>query len=160
MDSSQQKRKKKRKRRWEEDLGPASNPPLPLWIVEREKHQFSGMDGGLGISRRFATLHATGEEGGTAKDILGIYNATDSNSHGRLTADATETRSRINLRNRGRIGTWNLQTLYQTGRLASVIQEMNRCGISTLAIAETHWIGKKHRYRKWRVGHILWKPGS
>ena len=34
--------------------------------------------------------------------------------------------------------------MYQTEKLASVIQEMNRCNISALGIAETHWTGKGH----------------
>ena len=112
--------------------------------MEREKHQFSDMDGGLGTSRRLAALHATGEEGETVKDISGTYDATNSNPHGRFVADDTGVRSRINLRSKARIGTWNVRTLYQTGKLVNVIQEMNRCGISAIGIAETHWTGKGH----------------
>ena len=83
------------------------------------------MDGGLGTSRRLAALHATGEEGETAKNILGTYGATDSNSHGRFVADDTEVRGRINLRNREGIETWNVRTLHQAEKLANVIQKMN-----------------------------------
>ena len=112
--------------------------------MEREKHQFSDMGGGLGTSMRLAALHATGEEGETVKDTSGAYDATNSNSHERFVADDTGVCSRINLRNKARIGTWNVRTLYQTGKLANVIQEMNRCGISALGIAETPWTGKGH----------------
>ena len=112
--------------------------------MEREKHQFSDMDGGLGTYRRLAALHATGEEGETVKDISGTYDATNSNPHGRFVADDTGVRSRINLRSKARIGTWNVRTLYQTGKLVNVIQEMSRCGISALGITETHWTGKGH----------------
>ena len=73
--------------------------------METEKHQLSDMDGGLGTSGRLAALHATGEEGETAKDIPGTHDATGSNPHGRSVADGTGARSRINLRNRERIGT-------------------------------------------------------
>ena len=52
--------------------------------MEREKHQFSDMDGGLGTSRRLAALHATGEEGETVKDISVTYDATNSNRMGGL----------------------------------------------------------------------------
>ena len=110
--------------------------------METEKHQFSDMDGGLGTSRRLAALHATGEEGETVKDISVTYNATNSNPHGRFVADETGVCSRINLRNKARIGTWNVRTLYQTGELANVTQEMNLCSISILGIAEIHWTGK------------------
>ena len=37
-----------------------------------------------------------------------------------------------------------ISALYQTGKLANVMQEMNRCSISALGIAETHWTGKGH----------------
>ena len=112
--------------------------------MEREKHQFSDIDGGLDTSRRLAALHVTGEEGEIAKDTPRTYDATNSKPHGRFVADNIGARSRINLRNRERIGTWNVRTLYQTEKLANVIQEMNRCGISALGIAETHWTGKGH----------------
>ena len=112
--------------------------------METEKHQFLDIDGGLGTSRSLAAPHATEEEGETAKDILETYDATDSNPHGRSVADDTGARSRINLRSRERMETGNVRTLYQTGKLTNVIQEMNRCGISILGIAETHWTGKGH----------------
>ena len=112
--------------------------------METEKHQFSDMDGDLGTSRRLAALHATGEEEESMEDIPGTYDATDSDPHGRFVADDTGARSGINLRNRERIETWNIRTLYQTGKLANAIEEMNRCGISALNIGETHWTGKEH----------------
>ena len=112
--------------------------------MEREKHQFSDMDGDLGTSWRLAALHATGEEGETVKDISGTYDAASPNPHGRFVADDTGVRSKFNLRNKARIGTWNVRTLYQTGKLVNVIQEMNRCGISALGISETHWTDKGH----------------
>ena len=112
--------------------------------MEREKHQFSDVDGGLDTSRRLVAPHATGEEGETVKDISGTYDATNSNRHWRFVTDDTGVCSRINQRNKARTGTWNVRTLYQTGKLANVIQQMNQCGISALGIAETHWTGKGH----------------
>ena len=94
--------------------------------------------------QELAVLHATGEEGKTVKDIPGTHDPTDSNSHWMFVAADTGARSRINLRNKERIGTWDVQTLYKTQKLANVIQEMNRCSISILDIAETHWTGKGH----------------
>ena len=127
-----------------EESGPTGSTSLPLWIMETEKHQLSDMNNGLGTSRRLTALHATGEERETAKDILWTCDARDSNPHRRFVANDTGVRSRINLRNRERIGTRNVQTLYQTGNLANVKQEMNQCGISALDIAETHSTGKEH----------------
>ena len=83
------------------------------------------MEGDLGTSRRLAALHATREEGKTVKGISGTYDATNSNPYGRFVADDTGVRSRINLRNKARIGAWNVQILYRTGKLVNVIQEMN-----------------------------------
>lgn len=38
-----------------------------------------------------------------------------------------------------RIGTWNVQTLFQAGKLANVILEMKRLNISILGISEARW---------------------
>ena len=112
--------------------------------MERMKYQFSDIDGNLGTSRRLVALHATGEEGESGKDNPETYDATNSNPYGKFVVDDTGTHSRINVSSRARIGTWNVQTLYQTRKLANVIKEMNRCGISVLGIAEIHWTGKGH----------------
>ena len=38
-----------------------------------------------------------------------------------------------------KIGTWNVRTLHQKGKLDDVIQEMNRMKISILGLAEMRW---------------------
>ena len=83
--------------------------------METEKHQFSDMDAGLDTSRRLAALYATGEERETVKDIPETYDATDSKPQCKFVVDDTVISRRIYLRNRERIGTWNVRTLYQTG---------------------------------------------
>ena len=42
---------------------------------------------------------------------------------------------------RTRIGTWNVKTLYQTGKLNLVAQEMDKYGIKVLGLCETRWNG-------------------
>ena len=37
------------------------------------------------------------------------------------------------------IGTWNVRTLYQPGKLGNVIQELNHTKIDIMVIAETRW---------------------
>ena len=37
------------------------------------------------------------------------------------------------------IGTWNVRTLYQPGKLDSLIQELNHMKIDIIQIAETRW---------------------
>ena len=76
-------------------------------------------------SRRLVALHATGEGRKDVKKIPQIYDITNSNPLGTFVADGRGTRSRIKLRSRARIGTWNIRTSYQTGKLTNVIQEMN-----------------------------------
>jgi len=51
---------------------------------------------------------------------------------------------RINLRKDIRIATWNVQSLYQAGKLCNVVNEMNHSGISILGIAEARWTGSGH----------------
>ena len=52
-------------------------------------------------------------------------------------------RHSASVRNRNimRIGTWNVRTLYQKGKLDNVVQEMNRMRINILGISETRWTG-------------------
>ena len=38
-----------------------------------------------------------------------------------------------------KIGTWNVRTLYGTGRLAQVVAEMKRCQLGILGISEMRW---------------------
>lgn len=39
-----------------------------------------------------------------------------------------------------RIGTWNVQSMYQPGKTHNVIQEMNRLKINILGVSETRWL--------------------
>ena len=39
-----------------------------------------------------------------------------------------------------KIGTWNVRTLYQKGKLANIIQEIKQIGISILGISEVRWL--------------------
>ena len=39
-----------------------------------------------------------------------------------------------------KIGTWNVRTLYSTGKLAQVINEMNRYQLDILGVSEMRWI--------------------
>ena len=43
-------------------------------------------------------------------------------------------------RNTIRIGTWNVRTLYQCGKLENVKKEMTRLKINILGINETRWL--------------------
>ena len=40
-----------------------------------------------------------------------------------------------------RIGTWNIRTLYETGKSAQVCQEMHRYNLKLLGLCETRWTG-------------------
>ena len=40
-----------------------------------------------------------------------------------------------------RIGTWNIRTLYETGKSAQVCQEMHRYNLKLLVLCETRWTG-------------------
>ena len=40
-----------------------------------------------------------------------------------------------------KIGCWNVRTLYQTGKLAQTIKEMNQYNLSILGVTEARWTG-------------------
>lgn len=44
-------------------------------------------------------------------------------------------------RKRWKIATWNVQTMYQVGKLANVYQEMERMNIDVLGVSEVRWTG-------------------
>ncbi|RUS92092.1 hypothetical protein EGW08_000116 [Elysia chlorotica] len=44
-----------------------------------------------------------------------------------------------------RIGTWNIRTLYETGRIAQVSKEMKEYSLKILGLCETRWTGADRR---------------
>ena len=60
----------------------------------------------------------------------------NSNPQGRLTSDGVvlKTRSRCL-----KIGTWNVRTLYQPGKLDNLIREMENIDLDILCLAEIRW---------------------
>ena len=58
------------------------------------------------------------------------------NPKGRMSSDSAV----LKTRNRPlKIGTWNVRTLYQAGKLDNAIYEMNKMKLDILGIAETRW---------------------
>ncbi|GFR97951.1 craniofacial development protein 2 [Elysia marginata] len=45
------------------------------------------------------------------------------------------------LRKISRLGSWNVRTLYQTGKLKEVARDFNACKLDILEIRETRWTG-------------------
>ena len=41
-----------------------------------------------------------------------------------------------------RIGTWNVRSLQQVGKLANTVKEMKRMNVSIMGVAETFWKGE------------------
>ena len=41
-----------------------------------------------------------------------------------------------------RIGTWNVRTLHQTGKLSQVVNEFDNYRLDLLGLCETRWTGK------------------
>ena len=48
----------------------------------------------------------------------------------------------FNAKNDTKIGTWNVRTLYQTGKLGQVLKEMRRYKLEILGISELRWTGQ------------------
>ena len=47
----------------------------------------------------------------------------------------------LTTRTKTRIGSWNIRTLYETGKSAHVRQEMHRYNLKLLGLCETRWTG-------------------
>ena len=53
------------------------------------------------------------------------------------------------------IGFWNVQTMYERGRMAQVIAEMKRYKLDILGVSESRWTKSGNR----RDSSLLWKRG-
>ena len=94
-----------------------------------------------GPSSGRVSVTVTGEEV-TRRDQVQQHEAPSPSPTGRLGVEEGYCQLRpVNLRPKTRVGTWKVQTLNTPGKLINVVNEMKRCKISILGIAETHWTG-------------------
>ena len=56
-----------------------------------------------------------------------------------------------------RVGCWNVRTLYQTGKLAQVIKEMESYNLELIGVSETRWTGSGNR--QLATGHQIMYSG-
>ena len=67
------------------------------------------------------------------------------NSGGESRQEASRTTPVLSTRTTTRIATWNVQTMFETGKLFAVEQEMERYGLSILGVSEARWNGTGKR---------------
>lgn len=48
----------------------------------------------------------------------------------------------FNAKSYTRVGTWNIRTLYQSGRLEQVLREMRTYHLDILGVSELRWTGQ------------------
>merc|ERR1711860_461457 len=67
------------------------------------------------------------------------------NPGGESREEASRTTPVLSTRATTRIGIWNVQTMYETGKLHAVEREFERYGLAILGISESRWngVGKK-----------------
>ena len=64
------------------------------------------------------------------------------NGSGESRKEATDkTKEVLNAKTKTRIGFWNVRTMFETGKLAQVISEMNRYNLHILGVSESRWTG-------------------
>ncbi|KAK3783096.1 hypothetical protein RRG08_059971 [Elysia crispata] len=64
------------------------------------------------------------------------------NGSGESRKEATgKTKEVLNAKTKTRIGFWNVRTMFETGKLAQVISEMNRYNLHILGVSESRWTG-------------------
>ena len=79
-------------------------------------------------------------------------------SSGESRKEATRTTPIISTRTTTNIAAWNVQTMYQTGKLYQVEKEFERYNLSILGISESRWKGKGKR--KLSGGKLLLYSGK
>lgn len=70
---------------------------------------------------------------------------------------ATSTADLLKPKTKLRIGCWNVRTMYQTGKLAQIVNEAENYGIDILGISEARWTGSGKR--RLTSGHTLLYSG-
>ena len=54
---------------------------------------------------------------------------------------------------KSRVGTWNVRTLHQTGKLSQVVKEFDNYKLDLLALSETRWTGSDKK--SLQSGHVF-----
>ena len=54
-----------------------------------------------------------------------------------------------------RVGCWNVQTLYQTGRMPQLVKEFDNYNLDILGVSEVRWTGTGKRKRRLASGHTI-----
>ena len=75
------------------------------------------------------------------EDLDGITGRSIMTSSGESRKEATRTTPIISTRTTTNIAAWNVQTMYQTGKLYQVEKEFERYNLSILGISESRWKG-------------------
>jgi len=98
--------------------------------------------------RPLCVLSATGEDATEPADVSKVSLAHESfrlNPDGSLRLDdSTDSKRSLHLRKPMRIGTWNVRTIYQQGKLGIVERECQRNSMKLVGLAEVRWQGKGH----------------
>ena len=80
-----------------------------------------------------------GEEAGQPQDgSLTVISESRKEADG-PTADSLQPKKKT------RIGTWNVRTLYQTGKLSQVVNEFDNYRLDLLGLSETRWVGSDRK---------------
>ena len=56
-----------------------------------------------------------------------------------------------------RIGAWNVQTMYETGKCPQVVGEMERYNLHILGLSEVRWLD--HGRKRLQSGYIMYYSG-
>ena len=75
----------------------------------------------------------------SAIKLLSGVNPSFGSPGGTVAYRSTDVRYRIKKQKKVRIGSWNVRTMYQAGKIHNAIKEMDRMNISILSISEMRW---------------------
>lgn len=110
-----------------------------------DSYQFRNIDivvAGESLRPVSTTLDATGEETSSSYHDNANYDAVGPNPQGSSAVDAACRGRGVSLRKRFSVGTWNVRSLYQCGKLANVCAEMDRLCMSVIGLSEVRWTCK------------------
>lgn len=107
---------------------------FPMKVMEMSKNNFKKASDPRGI-RRHDLSGDRGAKCATGQDDVGNQASPGKYATGRRT---------IQLRNKIRVGTWNVRGLLKDGKLKILESELERCNSTITGISETHWKDSGH----------------
>ena len=110
--------------------------------TQQQSKQAMSLDGGTRRLKR--DRNTTGEESCSSKSSYSQNDGKLPNPQGGVSPERSSSKNAAHRLKGIKIGTWNVRTMYDTGKLHLLAKEMTRLNCNICGLAETRWSGNGH----------------